>query len=194
MEAVPKENPSKLPLAMRNRSRSVLLLGTLAFVAVGLSACKSVTLKPYTLPPVDVNKFMGDWYVIANIPTPFVKNAYNAVQNYELQADGTVATTFTYREGGFDGKLKTLKPRGYINDDPSHASWGLQFGPILAEYLIAYVSPDYSEAIIARTSRDFVWIMARTPTIPDAEYDQLVDKITAWGYDTEKLEKVPQRW
>ena len=51
-----------------------------------------------------------------------------------------------FREGGFDGKLKTLRPRGFVNDDPSHASWGLQFGPILAEYLIAYVDPDYTEA------------------------------------------------
>jgi lipocalin len=36
--------------------------------------------------------------------------------------------------------------------------------------------------------------MARTPAISDAEYDQLVEKITGWGYDTEKLERVPQRW
>ena len=194
MEAVLKENPSKLPLAMRIRARAALLLGALVFVAVAFAACKSVALKPYTLPQVDLNKFMGDWYVIANIPTPFVKNAYNAVQNYELQADGTVATKFTYREGGFDGKLKTLTPKGYVNDDPSHASWGLQFGPILAEYLIAYVSPDYTEAIIARSSRDFVWIMARTPVISDADYDALVSKVASWGYDTEHLEKIPQRW
>jgi len=185
--------PSKLPLAMPTRIRTgLLLLAALGVVAFG--ACKSVTLKPYQLPPVELNRFMGDWYVIAQIPTPFVKDAYNAIQKYELQADGTVATTFTYREGGFDGKLKTLKPKGYVNDDPSHASWGLQFGPILAEYLIAYVSPDYTEAIIARSSRDFVWIMARTPTISDAEYDRLVEKVVGWGYDTEKLERVPQHW
>ena len=164
-----------------------------AALAAGIG-CSSARMQPIRLPGVDLNRFMGDWYVIANIPTPFVKDAYNAVQKYELQADGTVATTFTYREGSFDGKLKTLKPKGYVNDDPSHASWGLQFGPILAEYLIAYVNDDYTEAVIARSSRDFVWIMARTPTISDAEYDRLVDKITSWGYDTEKLEKVPQRW
>jgi len=164
-----------------------------AAVAAGVG-CSSARMQPIRLPDVSLDRFMGEWYVIAQIPTPFVKDAYNAVQKYELQADGTVATTFTYREGGFDGKLKTLKPKGYVNDDPSHASWGLQFGPILAEYLIAYVNPDYTEAVIARSSRDFVWIMARTPTITDAEYDQLVDKITRWGYDTEKLERVPQKW
>ena len=175
---------------MSKRAAAVLL----ALGAVIFSACRSVSLKPFQLPPVDLERFMGEWYVIANIPTPFVKDAYNAVQKYELNADGTVSTTFTYREGGFDGKLKTLKPKGYVNEDPSHASWGLQFGPILAEYLIAYVNPDYTEAVIARSNRDFVWIMARTPAIPEAEYDRLVEQIGAWGYDTEKLERVPQSW
>ena len=45
--------------------------------------------------------------------------------------------------------------------------------------------------MIARTSRDFVWIMARTPVISDADYDRLVEKVAGWGYDTEKLERVP---
>src|SRR5215475_1948274 len=169
---------------MRKRAAAALL----ALGAVVFGACRSVTLKPLQLPQVDIERFMGEWYVIANIPTPFVKDAYNAVQKYELNADGTVSTTFTYREGGFDGKLKTLKPKGYVNDDPSHASWGLQFGPILAEYLIAYVNPDYSEAIIARSSRDFVWIMARTPVISDADYDRLVDFFFSYAATTEKIE------
>jgi apolipoprotein D and lipocalin family protein len=180
---------------MRSRRTLAVLFTAAVVAAVAVAAgCSSARLQPIRLPDVDVNKFMGEWYVIANIPTPFVKDAYNAVQDYELNADGSVSTKFTYREGGFDGKLKTLTPKGYINDDPSHASWGLQFGPILAEYLIAYVNPDYSEAVIARSSRDFVWIMARTPVISDADYDRLVERVTSWGYDTEKIERVPQRW
>jgi len=182
---------------MKARSAAFLPVFAVAAVISGTAAgigCSSARLQPIRLPDIDLNKFMGEWYVIANIPTPFVKDAYNAVQRYQLNADGSVSTSFTYREGGFDGKEKTLSPKGYVNDDPTHASWGLQFGPVLAEYLIAYVSPDYTEAVIARSSRDFVWIMARTPAIPDAEYDHLVEKIAGWGYDTEKLERVPQHW
>ena len=156
--------------------------------------CRSGRLEPIQVPRVALERFMGEWYVIANIPTPFVLNAYNAVQKYQLNADGTVSTTFKYREGGFDGKEKTLTPKGYVGDDGSNAKWGLQFGPILAEYLIAYVSPDYTETIIARNSRDFVWIMARTPVISDADYDALVSKVASWGYDTEHLQKIPQHW
>lgn len=177
---------------MRRRTGPVIL--GVALAAALWAGCRSVTLAPYALPRVDLERFMGDWYVIANIPTPFVKNAYNAIQTYQLQADGTIATSFTFNEGGFDGRKRTLRPKGYVREGTSNAEWGLQFGPVLAEYLIAYVNTDYTETVIARSSRDFVWIMARTPAIPDSEYDRLVGKVAGWGYDTEKLERVPQRW
>ena len=33
---------------------------------------------------MELSKFMGSWYVIANIPTPFEKNAYNAMETYSV--------------------------------------------------------------------------------------------------------------
>jgi apolipoprotein D and lipocalin family protein len=171
----------------------------LAILATALAAslwvgCRSASLGPIALPRVDLARFMGDWYVIANIPTPFEKDAYNAVESYQLNPDGTVATIFTFRQGGFEGKTRTFRPKGFVRDDGSNAAWGMQFGPIRAEYLIAYLNPEYTQTVIARSNRDFVWIMARTPEIPDADYDRLVEQVGKWGYDTEKIQRVPQRW
>ena len=59
---------------------------------------------------VDLDRFMGDWYVIANIPTRFEVGAHNAVESYRLDKDGSIATTFTYREGAFDGPEKVMHP------------------------------------------------------------------------------------
>jgi apolipoprotein D and lipocalin family protein len=33
---------------------------------------------------VDLERFMGDWYVIANIPTFIEKGAHNAVEGYQM--------------------------------------------------------------------------------------------------------------
>ena len=164
-----------------------------AFLLLGM---ETMTLAPIaTAPRVDLQRFMGDWYVIANIPTSFEKGAHNATESYRLSPDGTIATTFTYRKDGFDGPLKTMKPKGFVRDTESNAVWGMQFlWPFRSEYLIAYVSPDYTQTIIARNKRDYVWIMARTPTISEAEYTPLVERVAALGYDTSKLERVPQRW
>jgi apolipoprotein D and lipocalin family protein len=66
--------------------------------------------------------------------------------------------------------------------------------PIKAEYRIVYLDSDYQHTIIARNARDYVWIMARTPQISDAEYKTLTDLVAGYGYDTAKLRKVPQDW
>jgi len=169
----------------------LLGLGTLALM---LSACSSSPAIPVA-ERVDLERFMGDWYVIANIPTSMEKGAHNAVESYRRDADGSIATTFTYRDGAFDGPEKVMRPRGFVRDHESNAIWGMQFvWPIKAEYLIAHVDAAYTETIIARSRRDYVWIMARTPQIPEADFERLARKVADLGYDVSKLERVPQRW
>ena len=126
------------------------------------------TLEP--MKPVDyvnLEKFMGDWYVIGNIPTFIERNAHNAIENYALNDAGEINTTFTFRAGGFDGPLKTYRPKGFIKDKQSNALWGMQFvWPIKADYRIVYLNESYSQVIIARRARDYVWVMARTQKYP----------------------------
>jgi len=63
---------------------------------------------------VDINQFMGKWYVIANIPTFLEKGAHNAVESYTLDSDATIATTFTLRDKSFDGPGQRISsPRFY---------------------------------------------------------------------------------
>src|SRR5512134_2019634 len=173
-------------------------LPKLALASVGvllLVGCRAGLPPLATVDHVDIERFMGDWYVIANIPTFAEKGAHNAVESYRLDEDGTIATTFTFREGSFDGPERVMRPRGFVRDHESNAIWGMQFvWPIKAEYLIAHVDADYTETIIARSSRDYVWVMARTPQIPDADFARLKQKVPGLGYDTGRLERVPQRW
>ena len=66
--------------------------------------------------------------------------------------------------------------------------------PIKADYRIVYLAPDYSHTVIGRNKRDYLWIMARTPQIPDSEYEAIVKRVAAMGYDTTEIRKVPQQW
>ena len=165
-------------------------------LALSLITGCAASLPPLkTVERVDLKRFMGTWYVIAAIPTFIETDAFNAVESYRLDADGTVDTTFTFRKGAFDGPLKTYNPRGFIVDTNSNATWGMQFiWPIKAEYLITHLSDDYSQTVIGRNKRDYVWIMARSPQIPEADYERIVAELAAQGYDVTKLRKVPQRW
>lgn len=160
-----------------------------------LMGCSSTHTPIRTEPQVDLSQFMGDWYVIANIPTFIEKGAHNAVESYAMNEDGAIDTTFRFRKDSFDGEIKTYHPTGYVNDDPSNAIWGMQFvWPIKADYRIVYLNENYTQTIIGREKRDYVWIMARTPTIPDADYRELISLLTEEGYDTSLIQKVPQQW
>ena len=158
-----------------------------------LTGCATPKQAPIaTVPQVDLARFMGDWYVIAAIPTAIETESYNAIESYQLDQDGTIATTFTFNKGSLDGKVKTYQPRGFVVKDTGNARWGMQFiWPIKAEYLIAHLDAEYTQTIIARNARDYVWIMARSAQISDDEYAKLLQKVVDMGYDIKQLRKVP---
>jgi len=168
----------------------LIVVGTLLVI---LSACATRAPLP-TVESVELKRFMGDWYVIGNIPTFIERDAYNAIETYEIDKDGNIPTTFTFNKGSFDGPLKTYKPKGFIKDTTSNSLWGMQFiWPIKADYRIVYLSDDYQQTIIGRKARDYVWLMARTPTLSDDDYNALVQKTESLGYDVSKIRKVPQQ-
>ena len=139
---------------------------------------------------VDLERFTGDWYVIATIPTFLEKDAYNPVETYKIDDDGTIATTFTFNKGSLDGPSKVFRPRGFVMDETTNAIWGMQFvWPIKADYRIVYLDDQYQQTIIGRNSRDYVWIMARTPSISEQDYTKLVGVVKSLGYELDALLK-----
>jgi len=158
-----------------------------------LSACAST---PPTIPPVasvDLPRFMGDWYVIAQIPTYLERKAFDSVESYRLDADGKIRTTFRYRNGSADAPMKTMEPVGRVVPGTNNAVWEMQFvWPIQAEYVIVDLAPDYSRTIVGRSKRDYVWLMSRQPSLPAPELAAAIQKIRELGYDTTKLRMVPQ--
>lgn len=163
--------------------------------ALLLAGCQAALPPLKTVEQVDLERFMGDWYVIANIPTFIEAGAHNAVESYRLDDDGTIATTFTFRKDSFDGPLKAYHPRGFVRDTRSNAEWGMQFiWPFKGDYRVIYLNDDYSVTVIGRNKRDYVWLMAREPQLPQAQFDEAVEVIAAAGYDISQLQRVPQRW
>ena len=161
--------------------------------ALLLAGCQSVTPAPLPLAPsVDLDRFMGDWYVVAATPTFIDPRAVDAVESYRREADGTIETTYVFRDTGFGSPLTRYTAKGFVVPDTGNAVWEIQpVWPIRTDYRIAWLAPDYSRVVIARESRDYAWIMSRTPRIPDAELDKLYDFLRAHGYEAGKLRRIP---
>lgn len=149
-----------------------------------------------TVAHVDIPRFMGKWFVIASIPTMFEKDAVNATENYTWNEENQrIDIDFRYRKLRPDGDEKAIPQKGFIYSKKSNAEWRIQpFWPLKFASLIIDLADDYSDTTVGVPNRGHVWIMARTPSISDARYEQILVKVKSLGCDMNVLKKVPQIW
>ncbi len=149
-----------------------------------------------TVESVDIVKFMGSWYVIANIPTFIDDGATNSMENYSWnESEQRIDIDFHFNKLTPDGELKKYPQKAWVFDKKTNAEWRVQpWWPLKFAYLIIDLAPDYSYAVVGVPSRKYVWIMARESKIPDETYQHIVKKLSDVGYDIAKIQKVPQAW
>jgi apolipoprotein D and lipocalin family protein len=160
----------------------------------GLAGCQSTNLPDLPLAQdVDLERFSGDWFVLGGVLTPFEDDAHDAIERYRYVAPDVVETTFEFRRGGPDGELARFTPNARVRPGTGNAVWGMQFvWPLRMDYRIVRVDGDYDLTIVGRRTRDFVWVMARSPVIEAAAWTEIVDFLVAIGYEREDIRRVPQ--
>jgi len=127
------------------------LVALLLILAAGCESAPPIR----TAESVELARFMGDWYVLGNIPTFIERQAYNAVESYKLHESGRINTQFRFRQAAFDGPEKLYKPTGFVRNAETNAVWGMQFiWPFKAEYRVLYINDDYTQTIIGRSKRN----------------------------------------
>lgn len=145
---------------------------------------------------IDVQRFMGDWYVLAFIPIdlPFFSEAeaHDAVENYQLREGRRIDVTYTFRDGGFDVPPTVMRQKARVYDEALGTEWRVRiFWPFESAYLIAWIDETYERAIVGVPSRSNVWVLSRRPDISERERDALTARVGELGYDTSLLIRVP---
>jgi apolipoprotein D and lipocalin family protein len=168
------------------------------FMLLTMPACAGTGKLPTqnTVNYVDIDRFMGRWYVIAAIPTSFEKGAVNSVETYTWnEAKKRIDIDFRFKQDTVDGAEKIIPQKGFIHNTQTNAEWRIQpFWPLLLAYLIVDLADNYSDTIIGVPNRKNVWIMSRNPKMDERRYQELVSKVIALGYDPKDLVKVEQSW
>lgn len=165
---------------------------------LALSACASMGggTSPGPLRPVayvDLPRYMGGWYVFANIPYSAEKDCFDSVEGYALRPDGRIDNKFACRESSFDAPMKRkLTTIATVRDRQSNAEWRVPlFGVLRVKYYIIDLDPEYRWAVVGHPSRRYGWVLSRTRTLPEETYTGILQRLRKQGYDPAKFAKVP---
>ncbi|MEN5030349.1 MULTISPECIES: lipocalin family protein [unclassified Pseudomonas] len=151
-------------------------------------------MAPKTVDHVDLKRYQGTWYEVARLPMFFQRNCAQSEAHYTLKDDGNIAVTNRCRtiEGKWEQATGTASPQVQGKTDKLWVvfdNWFSNLFPGVAkgDYWVLYVSPDYKVALVGSPNRKFLWLLSRTPQVPDAVRNDLLMRAQQQGYDTTKL-------
>lgn len=134
----------------------------------------------------EVEKYMGQWYEIARIPHWFEKELNNVTAFYKLERDGLVLV----ENRGFkpNGSVKVAKGYAYQPENGIGILKVSFFRPFYGEYKIIYLEEDYSAAIVTSSTKDYLWILSRTPEMSEVQKQRYLEFLRLRGFPLEKLQ------
>ncbi len=145
---------------------------------------------PEGLDPItgfDVNRYLGKWYEIARLDHRFERGLDEVSAHYSLNEDGSIKVINRgWKSAGNEWKQAEGRARfaGARDIGALEVSF---FGPFWGGYNILILDSDYTYALVSGPSRKYLWILARTPTLPPETIASLTEQAAEWGFDTDAL-------
>ncbi|MFM0326548.1 lipocalin family protein [Caballeronia glebae] len=181
---------------MKRVFRAVLV----SLIALGVSGCVYVPVNrnPHAddvlVPvPVDLPRYIGRWYVIANMPMVDERDYVASCAVWTLRSDGRIEDAVVGRKHGFDqpetGTTFIAKP----GNGTQNSVWRVRpLWPFEFIVLTVYVDPDYQYTVRATPDKEFAWILSRHPDMSEEVYQSLLARLDQMGFDTPRFKRVVQ--
>ena len=142
---------------------------------------------------VDLQRYLGKWYEIASYPAWFQKGCTGSTAEYSLLPDNKIQVVNRCHKNSLEGPLKESIGKAEVVDTTTNAKLKVWFfWPFKGNYWIIDLSPDYQWAVVGEPSRKYLWILSRTPTVDEAVYQEILERLPQKGYDPAKLRRTDQ--
>ncbi len=165
-----------------------LITGIISSIAAALTGCGSTSDIP-AVTNFEPERYMGTWYEIARLPQYFERDLNEVTARYTLNADGTVKVE---NSGVKDGNPKSITGTAKLRHPDAKPRTGELrvsfFWPFYSDYRVIELAPDYSYALVTAGSRDYLWVLARKPTMDKAQLDGILSRAKALGFELDELE------
>ena len=172
--------------------RPILIIALL----VSLFACRDGNQHPplSQVSIVDLSRYLGLWYEIARIDHSFQKDCVASTADYSLKQDGYIKVVNTCRKKSQDGEITSVEGKAWVVNKDTNAWLKVQFfWPFRGDYVIIDLDEkEYRYAVVGHPTRDYLWILSRTPQMDDGTYGEILSKISKQGYDLDRIKKYPQ--
>jgi apolipoprotein D and lipocalin family protein len=143
--------------------------------------------------PVDLPRYMGRWFVIANIPYFAERDFVGTQVEWVLRPDGRIDDIFLGRKKGFEAQQTRHQFLDTVKPGSGGGEWSVRlFWPIHVTQMTLWVDPDYRYTILGYPNKKLGWIFSRDPMMSDDTYRALLSRLDAMGYDTTRFRRVPQ--
>lgn len=140
----------------------------------------------------DLGRYMGRWYVIADVPSRFARGRIARSDDYQLQADGRIRVSRWYRHD-FDHPPRCWHGRAWLPEPTKPSRWRLQWlWPWQQDRIIIALSEDRQVSLVGGLSRRQLWIMARSPSVDEAVYQELLQVAAGQGFATDRVRRLVQ--
>lgn len=162
----------------------IALAGLLSFI---FASCATIPDGVIAVKPFSLERYLGKWYEIARFDFRFEKDLENTSAEYSLNEDGSVKVL----NRGFNIKTKKWKQaigKAKFVGAPDQAMLKVSFfGPFYGGYNVIALDEDYKYALISGSSREYLWILAREPVLPEAIKIRYLKIAKDFGFDINKL-------
>ncbi len=165
----------------------------LSLLLLGLGGCAQIPKGATPVTGFEVQRYLGTWYEIARLDHSFERGLTHVNAAYSLNPDGSVRVL----NRGYNPQTQRWKEAtgravfvGARDVGQLRVSF---FGPFYGAYnIIALDTTGYGHALICSHNLSYLWILARTPTLPEATVAALKQQAALLGFDTAALILVPQ--
>lgn len=142
-----------------------------------------------TVASVEIYRYMGQWYEIAQYPTKFQKGCECTTAEYYLNVkDVTVINTCKK-----NGKEKKIKGKAFIVPNSNNAKLKVQFfWPFKGDYWIISLDKDYNWAVVSNPDRNYLWILSRSKKMAPELYQKIITDLVSRGFDESRIVKTKQ--
>jgi apolipoprotein D and lipocalin family protein len=178
----------------------LLAAGAIACSQLPFTSASSGNNPPLTtVAALDVPRYMGSWYEIAKYPNKFQKKcAAETRAEYKPMPGGTVQVTNRCKKA--DGSIDEAVGEARQLGDATSPKLQVRFAPawlalipwVWGNYWVIDLDPAYQLAAVSEPSREYLWVLSRTPTVSKEAYDALLARLKAQGFELERLERTLQ--